>query len=75
MKDSKTFTEGGSRAQLQHRAQKLAFWMMFAMSYPAFMNTSEFAVKASQNTMSLFIIRAIALLANVALIPKLYIKQ
>ena len=55
-------------AWLQHRAQTLAFWMMFAMSYPAFMDSSEYAVKASQNTTALFIISAIALLANVALI-------
>lgn len=55
-------------AWLQHRAQTLAFWMMFAMSLPTFMDSSKFAVKATQNTTALFTISAIALLANIALI-------
>ena len=55
-------------AWLQHRAQTLAVWVMFAMTFPAFMDTSEYAVKASQNTTALFAISAIALLSNIALI-------
>lgn len=55
-------------AWLQHRAQTLSVWVMFAMTFPAFIDTSKYAVKASQNTNALFIISAIALLANIALI-------
>ena len=55
-------------AWLQHRAQTLAVWIMFAMTFPAFIDTSKYAVKASQNTTALFMVSAIALLANIALI-------
>jgi hypothetical protein len=55
-------------AWLQHRAQTLAVWMMFVMSFPAFIDTSKYAVKSSQNTTALFTISAIALIANIALI-------
>jgi hypothetical protein len=53
---------------LQARTQTLAVWVMFAMTFPAFIDTSKYAVKASQNTTALFTISAIALLANIALI-------
>lgn len=55
-------------AWLQHRAQTLAVWVMFAMTFPAFIDTSKYAVKSSQNTTALFIISAIALIANIALV-------
>ncbi|MBI9067109.1 MAG: hypothetical protein JEZ09_07440 [Salinivirgaceae bacterium] len=55
-------------AWLQHRAHTLAVWVMFAMTFPAFIDTSKYAVKASQNTNALFTISAIALIANIALI-------
>lgn len=55
-------------AWLQHRAQTLAFWMMFAMSVPTFMDSSEYAVVSTQNTTALFTISALALLSNIALI-------
>lgn len=53
-------------AWLQHRAQTLAFWCMFAMTYPAFIDESKFAVKATQNTTALFIVSFLALAANIA---------
>jgi hypothetical protein len=53
-------------AWLQHRAQTLAIWCMFAMTYPAFIDTSKFAVKSSHNAAALFIVSALALLSNVA---------
>jgi hypothetical protein len=40
---------------------------MFAMTYPAFIDESQFAVKSTQNPTALFIVSLIALLANVAL--------
>ncbi len=55
-------------AWLQHRAQTLAVWMMFVMSFPAFIDTSKFAVKSTQNTTALFTMSAIALLANLVLV-------
>jgi len=55
-------------AWLQHRAQTLAVWVMFAMTFPAFIDTSKFAVKSSQNETALFVVSALALVSNVALI-------
>ncbi|MDK2562426.1 DUF5692 family protein [Romboutsia sedimentorum] len=52
-------------AWLQHRAHTLAFWMMFVMSFPTFVDTSKFAVKSSHNTTALFIVSALALASNV----------
>ncbi|AUN14382.1 DUF5692 family protein [Paraclostridium sordellii] len=54
-------------AWLQHRAQTLALWCMFAMTYPAFIDNSQFAVKSTQNPNALFTVSLIALLANIAL--------
>ncbi|MGO3733419.1 MAG: DUF5692 family protein [Vagococcus sp.] len=53
-------------AWLQHRAQTLAFWMMFTMSFPAFVGDSKFAVASSHSSTALFVASFIALLANVA---------
>jgi hypothetical protein len=55
-------------AWLQHRAQTLAIWCMFAMSWPAFIDTSKFAVKSSHNGTALFIVSALALASNVAVL-------
>ncbi|MCM1991969.1 DUF5692 family protein [Oceanirhabdus seepicola] len=53
-------------AWLQHRAQTLALWCMFAMTYPGFIDNSQFAVRSSHNPKALFIASLAALLANVA---------
>lgn len=55
-------------AWLQHRAQTLAIWCMFAMTYPAFIDTSKFAVKSSHNPAALTLVSALALAANVAVL-------
>ena len=55
-------------AWLQHRAQTLAIWCMFAMSYPAFVDTSRFAVKSSHDPAALFLVSALALAANVGVL-------
>lgn len=52
-------------AWLQHRAQTLAFWMMFTMSIPQFTDTSIFAVKSSHNETALWTVSIIALIANI----------
>lgn len=51
---------------LQNRAHTLAFWMMFVMAVPAFVDSSKFAVKSSHNETALFIISALSLIINVA---------
>ncbi|RYV51751.1 DUF5692 family protein [Pengzhenrongella frigida] len=55
-------------AWLQHRAQTLAFWMMFTMAFPAFVGESMFAVKSSNDPQALFVVSAIALAANIAVV-------
>lgn len=53
---------------LQARAQTLAFWMMFTMSYPAFVSNSAFAVKSSHSAAALMTVSALALLINLAVL-------
>ncbi len=55
-------------AWLQHRAQTLGVWMMFVMTFPSFVDTSVFAVKSSHNTTALFVVSALALAANLAVL-------
>lgn len=58
----------GKGAWLQHRAQTLAIWMMFVMSFPSFVDDSMFAVKSSHNTTALILVSAISLAFNVAVL-------
>lgn len=58
----------GKGSWLQHRAQTLGVWMIFAMSFPSFQDTSMFAVKSSHNPTMLYIVSALSLAANVGLI-------
>lgn len=53
-------------AWLQHRAQTLAFWMMFTMAVPTFVSSSRFAVDSSHDPRALFVVSALSLAANVA---------
>jgi hypothetical protein len=53
-------------AWLQHRAQTLGIWMMFVMTFPAFVDTSMFAVKSSHSTAALWVVSGLALASNVA---------
>ncbi len=53
-------------AWIQHPAQTLAVWMMFVMCFPAFVDTSMFAVKSSHSPAALWVVSAVALAANVA---------
>lgn len=54
-------------AWLQHRAQTLSLWCMFAMTAPNFIDHSQFAVKSTHSAAPLFIASFLALAANVAL--------
>lgn len=54
-------------AWLQHRAQTLAFWCMFAMTFPVFLDNSRFTVHATQNHVALMLASTLAIIANGAL--------
>lgn len=55
-------------AWLQHRAQTLAIWMMFTMTVPSFVSSSEFAVESSHDPVALFTVSALALAANIGVV-------
>ncbi|HEY4391755.1 MAG TPA: DUF5692 family protein, partial [Paenibacillus sp.] len=50
-------------AWLQHRAQTLAIWMMFTMSFPAFVGESKFAVQSSHSETALWVVSSLSLAA------------
>jgi hypothetical protein len=54
-------------AWLQHRAQTLAFWCMFAMTFPGFLDNSSYAVRATQNPVALMLASTLAIISNIAL--------
>jgi len=56
----------GKGAWLQHRAQTLALWCMFAQTFPLFQDNSQFFVQSSFNTTTYTIMGALALGSNVA---------
>lgn len=56
----------GKGAWLQHRAQTLALWCMFAQTFPAFIDKGTFAVSSTYNTVPLFGFSLVALLSNIA---------
>lgn len=58
----------GKGSWLQHRAQTLGIWMIFAMSFPQFQDQGMFAVQSAHNEKALFIISLMSLLVNIALI-------
>lgn len=56
----------GKGAWLQHRAQTLALWCMFAQTFPAFQDESKFLVQSAFNYNVYMFWGALALAANVA---------
>lgn len=58
----------GKGAWLQHRAQTLALWCMFAQTFPAFQDTGMFSVSSTYNTTIYFIVSFLALSANIAVL-------
>lgn len=56
----------GKGAWLQHRAQTLALWCMFAQTFPQFIDKGDFAVKSTNNPHILFVVSFLALAANIA---------
>ncbi len=60
-------------AWIQHRAQTAAIWLMFLMTFPAFVDSSMFTVRSSQNVAALYVMSSLALAANLgALVYHLY---
>jgi hypothetical protein len=55
-------------AWLQHRAQTLAIWMLFVMTYPAFVSDSIFAVQSSHSKTALWLISSFSLVSNMAVL-------
>lgn len=56
----------GKGAWLQHRAQTLALWCMFAQTFPSFIDKGAFAVKSTNNPALLFAFSLVALVVNIA---------
>lgn len=55
-------------AWLQHRANTLALWMIFRMTYPEFATTSQYAVDSTYEPSALFTVSLISLLVNLAVL-------
>lgn len=64
----------GKGAWLQHRAQTLALWCMFAQTFPAFIDEGAFAVASSYNEVPLYAFSLAALLSNVAVLAYMIYK-
>ncbi len=58
----------GKGAWLQHRAQTLALWCMFAQTFPAFQDTGMFSVSSTYNTTIYFIVSFLAMAVNIAVL-------
>lgn len=58
----------GKGAWLQHRAQTLALWCMFAQTFPAFQDEGMFSVASTYNETIYFIVSFLALAANIGVV-------
>jgi hypothetical protein len=58
----------GKGAWLQHRAQTLAIWCMFAQTFPAFQDQGKFMVTSTYNPTIYTILGILSLSVNVAVI-------
>ncbi len=58
----------GKGAWLQHRAQTLALWCMFAQTFPMFQDAGRFRVDSTYNPKIYFAISALALAANIVVL-------
>jgi len=56
----------GKGAWLQHRAQTLAIWCMFAQTFPNFQDTGMFVVKSTYNPTIYTVLSTLALGSNIA---------
>lgn len=58
----------GKGAWLQHRAQTLALWCMFAQTFPRFQDYGQFRVDSTYDPKIYFIVSFLALAANIAVL-------
>ncbi len=58
----------GKGAWLQHRAQTLALWCMFAQTFPLFQDFGKWRVDSTYNPRIYFVVSFLALAANVAVV-------
>jgi len=64
----------GKGAWLQHRAQTLALWCMFAQTFPMFQDAGAFRVNSTYNPTIYFVVSFLALLANVGVLVYMIFK-
>jgi hypothetical protein len=64
----------GKGAWLQHRAQTLAIWCMFAQTFPLFQDQGKFLVVSTYNETIYTLLSLTALLANVAVVAYMVYK-
>lgn len=55
-------------AWLQHRAQTLALWAMFTLTFPNYSNTEYFSIVSTHNELPLYLLSISALLINIAVL-------
>ncbi|MDR2889553.1 MAG: DUF5692 family protein, partial [Lachnospiraceae bacterium] len=65
----------GKGAWLQHRAQTLALWCMFAQTFPAFQDDGRFKVESTYNENIYFIVSFLALAGNIAVLVYMIYKS
>lgn len=58
----------GKGAWLQHRAQTLAIWCMFAQTFPAFQDKGKYFVQSTYNPTIMFVVSFLSIAINVAVI-------
>ncbi len=58
----------GKGGWLQHRAQTLALWCMFAQTFPAFQDVGKFSVNSTYNETIYFIVSFLALAMNIGVL-------
>lgn len=64
----------GKGAWLQHRAQTLALWCMFAQTFPLFQDYGAFRVDSTYNPTIYFIVSFLALVSNIAVLAYMIYK-
>lgn len=64
----------GKGAWLQHRAQTLALWCMFAQTFPRFQDYGKWRVDSTYNPKIYFAVSLLALVANIAVIAYMIYK-
>jgi hypothetical protein len=64
----------GKGAWLQHRAQTLAIWCMFAQTFPVFQDSGRFMVNSTYNPTIYTVLGAVSFLVNLAIFVYMILK-